>query len=110
MVDGLKFVHPVHVGDVVTFRAMVNAAWRTSMEVGVRVEAEDLTSGAVTHVLSAYFTMAALDADERPKAVGNLAPKTADERRRHRNAHLRRELRLAFPTKVKQVTRARPAS
>src|SRR5690348_1082811 len=58
-VDEMRFRSPVHVGDVVTLRATVNAAWRTSMEVGVRVEAENVRTGAVTHTCTAYLTMVA---------------------------------------------------
>ena len=106
--DGMKFLYPVHVGDVVTFRAMVNAVWRTSMEVGVRVESEDLGTGTVTHVCSAYLTMVALDADERPMIAPALAPQTEEEERRHRHAQLRRDLRRSFPDKLKQACNPDP--
>src|SRR3954453_580612 len=61
-VDGMKFRSPVHVGDLLTMRATVNAAWRTSLEVGVRVESEDVTTRVVRHTCTAYLTMVALDA------------------------------------------------
>src|SRR4051812_47899293 len=60
-VDRMTFLVPVHVGELVTFKAAVNAVWSTSMEVGVRVEAEDPRSGVVRHTNSAYLTMVALD-------------------------------------------------
>src|SRR4051812_50158375 len=63
--DRMTFIEPVYVGQLVTFRAMVNAAWRTSVEVGVRVEAEDIRSGDVRHVSTAYLTMVALGEDGR---------------------------------------------
>jgi acyl-CoA hydrolase len=86
----------VYVGQLVNFRAMVNAAWRTSVEVGVRVEAEDIRgSGEVRHVSTAYLTMVALDEDGRPAAVPGLEPSTDDERRRQREAEWRRENRLS---------------
>jgi len=93
--DRMTFLHPVYVGHLVTVRATVNAAWRTSMEVGVRVEAEDIRSGAVTHTSAAYLTMVALDEDGRPVPVPPLEPETADEERRAREAQLRRDNRLA---------------
>ena len=94
-VDRMAFVAPVHVGQLVTFHASVNAAWRTSMEVGVRVEAENPRTGEVTHTNSAYLTMVALDDDGRPAAVPGLLPGSADERRRESEAQLRRSNRLA---------------
>ena len=93
--DRMTFIEPVAVGQLVTFRAMVNAAWRTSMEVGVRVEAEDVRSRSVRHVSGAYFTMVALDADGRPCAVPALEPESEDELRRQREAQVRRDNRLA---------------
>ena len=94
-VDGLRFLSPVHLHDVVTLKASVNAAWRTSMEVGVRVEAEDVIAGEVRHTLTAYLTMVALDADARPTAVPQLLPETPEEQHRWRDANLRRTIRLA---------------
>jgi acyl-CoA hydrolase len=94
-VDGLRFISPVHLHDLVTLKASVNAAWRTSMEVGVRVEAEDILAGEIRHTLTAYVTMVALDAEGRPTAVPALVPETADEERRWHDANLRRTIRLA---------------
>src|SRR3954447_9048841 len=65
-VDRVTFLVPVHVDELVTFRAQVNAVWRTSMEVGVRVEAEDPRTGEAHHTNSAYLTMVAVDDDGRP--------------------------------------------
>jgi acyl-CoA hydrolase len=93
--DRMTFLEPVLVGQLVTFRAMVNAAWRTSLEVGVRVEAEDIRSGQVRHVSAAYLTMVALDDDGRPTLVPALEPSTDDEKRRQREAQVRRDNRLA---------------
>jgi acyl-CoA hydrolase len=93
--DRMTFIEPVYVGQLVTFRAMVNAAWRTSVEVGVRVEAEDIRAGAVRHVSTAYLTMVALDDDGRPCPVPPLEPSTEDELRRAREAGWRRENRLS---------------
>jgi acyl-CoA hydrolase len=93
--DRMTFESAVMVGNLVTLKATVNAAWRTSMEVGVRVEAEDIRSGDVTYSSVAYLTMVALDDDGRPAPVPPLAPETDDERRREREAQLRRDNRLA---------------
>jgi acyl-CoA hydrolase len=93
--DRMTFLEPVLVGQLVTFRAMVNAAWRTSLEVGVRVEAEDVRSGEVRHVSTAYLTMVALDDNGRPTLVPPLEAVTDDEKRRQREAQVRRDNRLA---------------
>jgi acyl-CoA hydrolase len=93
--DRMTFLEPVLVGQLVTFRAMVNAAWRTSMEVGVRVEAEDVRAGRTTHTSTAYLTMVALDEEGRPTPVPPLEPTTDEERRREREAQVRRRNRLA---------------
>ena len=94
-VDRMTFLHPVYVGNLVTVRACVNAAWRTSMEVGVRVESEDIRSRETMHTSTAYLTMVALDEDGRPTEVAPLAPETPEELRRQREAQLRRDNRLA---------------
>jgi acyl-CoA hydrolase len=102
-VDGMRFRSPVHVGDVITLRSTVNAVWRTSMEVGVRVDSEDLTNGETRHTLSAYFTMVALDGNEKALPLPPLEPATADDQRRHREAGLRREVRLAKPGELRRA-------
>jgi acyl-CoA hydrolase len=94
-VDRMTFLHPVFVGELLTCSASVNAAWRTSMEVGVRVEAENPRSGEKRHTSTAYLTMVALDDDGEPAPVPPLAPETDGERRRQREAELRRSNRLA---------------
>ena len=93
--DRMTFLHPVHVGSLVTCRAKVNAVWRSSMEVGVRVEAENVRSGEVRHTSTAYLTMVALDENGRPTPVPGLIPESDDEMRRQREAELRRANRLA---------------
>ena len=103
-VDGMRFRSPVHVGDVITLRSTVNAAWRTSMEVGVRVESEDVSSGRITHTCTAYFTMVALDGDEKALPLPPITPETAEDERRHREANLRREVRLAKPGELRRAT------
>jgi acyl-CoA hydrolase len=94
-VDRMTFNEPVHLGDLVTFRASVNAVWSTSMEVGVRVEAEFPASGEIRHTSSAYLTMVALDEDGRPAAVPPLLIEDDLEARREREAQTRRSNRLA---------------
>ena len=93
--DRMTFLEPVMVGELVTFRATVNAAWRTSVEVGVRVEAENIREGRARHVSTAYLTMVALDEDGRPTPVPPIEPETDAEQRRQGEAELRRRNRLA---------------
>ena len=93
--DRMTFLEPIHIGELVTFTASVNAAWRTSMEVGVRVTAEQPRHGGVRHTNTAYLTMVALDDDGRPTAVPPLKAVSADEQRREREAQTRRRNRLA---------------
>ena len=93
--DRMTFLEPIHIGELVTFTASVNAAWRTSMEVGVRVEAEQPREGTVRHTNTAYLTMVALDDDGRPAAVPPLEAVSEGELRREREAQTRRRNRLA---------------
>jgi acyl-CoA hydrolase len=93
--DRMTFRFAISIGELVTFKATVNAAWRTSMEVGVRVEAENPLTGETRHTNTAYLTMVALDAEGRPAPVPPLATSTPTERRRAREAEMRRVNRLA---------------
>lgn len=93
--DRMTFLEPIHIGELVTFTASVNAAWRTSMEVGVRVDAEQPRDGTVRHTNTAYLTMVALDDDGRPTEVPPLAAESELELRREREAQTRRRNRLA---------------
>jgi len=93
--DRMTFTHPVHIGELVTCKAQVNAAWRTSMEVGVRVEAENPRTGEARHTSTAYLTMVAVDEEGRPVAVPPLVVSGETEQRRQREAELRRANRLA---------------
>jgi acyl-CoA hydrolase len=102
-VDEMRFRSPVHVGDVVTLRGKVNATWRTSMEIGVRVEAENVRTGKVSHTCTAYLTMVALGEDEKPLPLPPLVPHTPEDERRHREANLRREVRLAKPGELRRA-------
>jgi acyl-CoA hydrolase len=93
--DRMTFIAPVKVAELMTFRATVNAAWKTSMEVGVRVEAENPRTGESRHTSTAYLTMVALDDAGEPTAVPPLAVASDTELRRQREAELRRKNRLA---------------
>lgn len=93
--DEMVFIEPVYLSDVVTLHAQVNDVGRTSMEVGVRVEAENTLSGERRHVSTAYLVFVALDQDGRPRSVPRLETETPDERRRLAEAKIRREHRLA---------------
>jgi len=92
--DRMTFVTPVHVGELLRCSSTVNAAWRSSMEVGVRVEAENPYTGEARHTSTAYVTMVAVE-DGKPVTVPRLIAETEDEMRRQREAELRRENRLA---------------
>ena len=92
--DRMTFTGPIAIGELVTCSATVNAVWRTSMEVGVRVEAESPRAGEKRHTSTAYLTMVAIDEDGRPTPVPALEPRSEDERRRQREAELRRRNRL----------------
>jgi acyl-CoA hydrolase len=92
--DRMTFTQPVYVGQLVTVKAMVNAAWRTSMEVGVRVESENVRTGEITHTSTAYLTMVSLTDEGEPRPVPAIEPQTDEERRRQREAQLRRDNRL----------------
>jgi acyl-CoA hydrolase len=95
--DEMAFLAPVHVGDIVRTFAQVNWAGRSSMEIGVRVEAQPWNDPAIDalHVASAYFVFVAIDSDGNPRAVPPLLPETPGEHRRMREAEIRRAHRLA---------------
>lgn len=102
-VDQVMFKEPIHVGELVTFRASINHAGRTSMEVGIRVEAENIRSGQRRHTNSCYFTMVAVDDDGRPVQVPDCRPLTPVEVRRYKAAELRRTLRREFAERLESV-------
>jgi acyl-CoA hydrolase len=91
--DEMSFLRPVYVGNVLTVKASVNAVFHTSLEIGVRVEAESLPSGETWHVASAYLVFVGLDADDRPTTVPPLIVQTGEEQRRMEAAHRRRDAR-----------------
>lgn len=92
--DRMDYHHPVKVGDLLTLKASVNYVGNTSMDVGVRVEAENPMTGEVVHAASAYATMVALDKDGKPRRVPRLLLETKDEKRRFAEADARRKIRL----------------
>jgi acyl-CoA hydrolase len=105
--DEMSFIEPVFVGDVLTVKAMVNDAGRTSLEVGVRVEADNYTTGRHVHTSSAYLVYVALDRQGEPRPVPPVIPETEEESQRQREAKLRRETRLARKEAIVQARRAK---
>jgi acyl-CoA hydrolase len=95
-VDQVVFRQPVHVGELVTFLASINYTGTSSMEVGIKVLAENIRTQEVRHVNSCFFTMVAVDDAGKPAPVPPLRPFSSEERRRHRAAELRRKWRREF--------------
>lgn len=91
--ERMDFLTPVHLGEVITFKASVNRVGRTSMDVGVRVEVEQISSGEVRHAASCYLTLVAVTKDGAPREVPPLILETEDDVRRHAKAEERRRLR-----------------
>jgi len=92
-VDQVDFREPIYLGELVTARASVNYTGRTSIEVGVRIEAENLLTGQRRHTNSCYVTYVAVDEHGRPTPVPPVLPETEDEKRRYRAAEKRRHRR-----------------
>ena len=101
-IDYMSFLHPVQVGDLVTVRASVNHVGRTSLEVGVRVESENMMTGEHVHTSSAYLVMVALDEDGSPRSVQPVLAETPDEKRRMAAARVRRAQRKVLQAAIKQ--------
>ena len=95
-IDGVDFKEPIFTGELVTCRARVNFVGRTSMEIGVRVEAENLLTRERRHTNTCYLTFVAIDADHRPVPVPPLELGTEEERKRFREGQRRREVRVAL--------------
>lgn len=93
-VDRMDFISPVYIGNLVFAKASINYTGKTSMEIGVRVEAECIRTGTHTHVGSAYLTFVALDDNDKPTEIPQIIPETEEEKRRYMEAQNRRELRL----------------
>jgi len=100
-VDHLSFLSPVHIGQLLVLRSSVNRAFRTSMEVGVKVMVEDLRTGEVRHTSSAYLTFVALDDNGRPVPVPPVIPETPEEKRRYEEAGERRRYRLQLRERLR---------
>jgi len=94
-IDRLDFHHPVYIGNLLVLKASVNMVGKTSIEVGVRVEAENPLTGEVRHTASAYLTFVAIDEQGKPSPVPPLICETEDEQRRNCEALVRRQARLA---------------
>ena len=107
--DHIDFIQPVHLGDLVTLKSSVNRAFRTSMEIGVKVWAENTRTGAVAHVASAYMVYVAVDEHGRLQEVPQVQSETPDEVRRYEDALRRREYRERENVRRKQVKQAAPA-
>lgn len=99
-VDQMNFLHPVHIGQLIVLRSSVNRVFRTSMEVGVRVEVEDLLSGRRKHTSSAYLTFVAVGENGSRVAIPPVIAETEDEKRRYAEAEERRSYRLAMRDKT----------
>ncbi|MFZ3221299.1 MAG: acyl-CoA thioesterase, partial [Rhodoferax sp.] len=105
-VDRVLFLQAIQVGELVTFLASVNYTGTSSMEVGIKVVAENIRTQEVRHVNSCFFTMVAMDDDGKPAPVPALHPQTPDEERRFAAALLRKQLRQELEHKFRQTTRA----
>jgi len=93
-VDHMNFLHPIHIGQLIVLHSSVNRVFRTSMEVGVRVEVENLVTGDRKHTCSAYLTFVTMNKEGRHVPIPPVIPETGDEKRRYEEACHRRENRL----------------
>lgn len=105
-VDRVQFRHPIRVGELVTFLASVNYTGRSSMEVGIKVVAEDIHNGVATHTNSCFFTMVAMDEQGKPAEVTPLVPNNEEERRRFRSAELRKQLRVELEARYAEARKS----
>lgn len=93
-IDQMSFLKPVYIGNLLVLKASVNYVGTTSLEVGVRIEAEDLGTGSIVHTGSSHMTFVALDEEGRPSIVPQIIPETEEEKRRYAEAKARRTRRL----------------
>lgn len=105
-IDYMNFLHPIHIGELVILKSSVNRAFRTSMEVGVKVWVENLNTGDIRHTSSAYLTFVAVDEQGKGVRVPAVTPETEEQKRRYEEAEARRTYRLA----LKERGRARSGS
>jgi acyl-CoA hydrolase len=106
--DRMTFTEPVWVGELLRCSASVNATWNTSMEVGVRVEAENAVTGEVRHTSTAYMTMVAVDEKGKPMPVAPVTVEGPEEERRKREAEVRRQNRLAEREQILEAREDEP--
>ena len=102
-VDQVMFREPIYVGELVTFAASVNYVGNTSMEVGIRVEAEDVRARTVRHTNSCFFTMVAVDDDRKPAAVPPLQPLNSEDKRRFIQGKQRRQIRQELEQRYREL-------
>lgn len=105
-IDEMSFLEPVHIGEVLILKASVNDVGRTSMECGVRVDAQDPLTGSIRHVNSAYLVFVAVDRSGRPREVPPIVAETDVERRRQQEAKLRRERRTSHREAIRAARAA----
>lgn len=98
-IDEVIFKQPIFIGELVTFQASVNHVGRTSMEIGIRVTAENLKTGEVRHTNTCYITMVAIDEDGKPTPVPPLTLENSAEKRRFQEAESRKQLRAEYRSK-----------
>lgn len=94
-IDSVRFLAPAKHGDILILQASINRVWRTSMEIGIRVTAEDYMTDKRTRIFSAYFTFVALDDKLRPVPIPPVLPVTEEEKRRFEQAEIRRQHRIS---------------
>lgn len=102
-VDQVFFREPIHVGELVTFKASINYTGTTSMEVGIKVIAEDTRSKTIRHVMSSFFTMVSVDKDRKPSQVPKLVLENETEKRRFEQAKIRKKLRADYEAACRTV-------
>jgi acyl-CoA hydrolase len=100
-VDRMDFFKPVFIGNLLILKSSVNYVGTTSLEVGVRIEAENLKTGEILHTGSSYLTFVAMDTKGKPVLVPEIVPETTDEKRRYREGSERKGQRLALAQKAK---------
>lgn len=106
IVDSLRFLSPAKRGEILVFYAAVNRAWNSSMEVGIKVVTASLDKDPSRKVVSAFFTLVALDENNKPTHTAPVIPETAEEKRRYKEANARREARLET-ARVKEAQRSK---
>ncbi len=109
-VDQVIFRQPIHVGELVTFLAAVNHTGTSSMEIGIKVLAENIQTQAVRHANSCFFTMVAVGDDRKPVAVPPLVPVSPEQKRRHAAALMRKELRQEFGARFESLRMQPPGA